>query len=169
MALLIWNAFDPYLDVILDFFNGHVLSRFGARNLKLVFDELDIFWLRNGNSKTYSESQIRLIISMFLKATEDNNLSRKELLYLVAYIQRKWSPDTALAKNFTMVDEIVEAQVAATVDLAVELYEKTQQEKPLPPEEFVLKTAEIIHHEPDGSEAQALLGGMMQIKNKLIY
>jgi hypothetical protein len=42
-------------------------------------------------------------------------------------------------------------------------------EKPLSPEEFILSTSEIIYHEPDGSEAQALLGGMMQIKNKLIY
>jgi hypothetical protein len=42
-------------------------------------------------------------------------------------------------------------------------------EKPLSPEEFVLSTAEIIYHEPDGSEAQALLGGTLQIRNKLIY
>jgi hypothetical protein len=42
-------------------------------------------------------------------------------------------------------------------------------EKPLTPEEFIANTAEIIYHEPDGSTAQALLGGMMEIKNKLIY
>lgn len=165
----LWVWLDPLLDMIVDFVNSRVLSRVDPRTLKIVFDELDIFWLRNGAAKSYSDSQIRLIISMFLRATEDRHLTRKELLALVDFIQRKWVPEIAMAKELTMTDEVIEARVEATVDQAIELYEKTYEERPLTPEEFVASTAEIIFHEPDGSEAQELLGGMMQIRNKLIY
>jgi hypothetical protein len=168
-AAILWTILDPVIDLVLDFLNSRILRKFGFKNLKMVFDELDIFWLRNGANKAYSDSDIRLIISMFLKAAEDEKMERKELIALVDYIQRKWIESEALYKTFTMTDEVIEARVEATVDQAIELYEKTHMEKPQTPEEFVASTAEIIFHEPDGSEAQALLGGMMQIRNKLIY
>lgn len=166
---IFWELINPFLDPILDFLNSKVLKKYGFKKLQIVFDELDIFWLRNGTHKNYSESQVRLIISMFLKAAEDEHVTRKELIALVDYIQRKWVKSEALNKAFVSTDEIIEARVEATMDQAIELYEKTYEEKPQTPEEFVASTAEIIFHEPDGSEAQALLGGMMQIRNKLIY
>lgn len=168
-AAVLWGLLEPALDLILDFVNRKAIKRIGARNLKTLFDELDIFWLRNAEHKNYSESQTRLIISMLLKAVEDEDLTRKELLALVDFVQRKWVQSEALHKTFTMTDEVIEARVEATVDQAIELYEKTYEERPQTPEEFVASTAEMIFHEPDGSEAQALLGGMMQIKNKLVY
>jgi hypothetical protein len=125
--------------------------------------------LRNAENKNYSESQTRLIISMLLKAVEDENLTRKELLALVDFVQRKWVQSEALHKTFTMTDEVIEARVEATVDQAIELYEKTYEERPQTPEEFIASTAEIIEHEPDGSLAQSLLGGTLQIKSKIIY
>jgi hypothetical protein len=106
---------------------------------------------------------------MLVKSVEDDKLTRKELLALVDFIQRKWVPTAALEKTFTQTDEVIEARVEATVDQAIELYEKAYMERPQTPEEFVASTAEIIFHEPDGSEAQELLGGMMEIRNKLIY
>lgn len=157
------------MDPLLDFLNRKIISKLGGEKLKWVFDELDIFWLRNGQNKHYSESDIRLIISMFLRAIEDDHLSRKELLALVDFVQRKWVATEALEKTFTQTDEVIEARVEATVDQAIELYEKRYMEKPQTPEEFVASTAEIIFHEPDGSEAQELLGGMMQIKSKIVY
>ena len=75
----------------------------------------------------------------------------------------------ALQKTFTQTDEVIEAHIEVTVDQAIELYEKKHMEKPQTPEEFVASTAEIVFHEPNGSEAQALLGGMMEIKNKFFY
>jgi hypothetical protein len=168
-AAVLWGILEPLIDLILDFVNRKAIKKIGAKNLKILFDELDIFWLRNTTRKNYSDSQIRLIISMLLKSVEDEILTRKELLALVDFVQRKWMQSEALHKTFTMTDEVIEARVEATVDQAIELYEKTYMERPQTPEEFIASTAEIIYHEPDGSEAQALLGGMMQIRNKLVY
>ena len=157
------------MDPLLDFLNRRIIAKLDGKNLKVIFDELDIFWLRNGNNKYYSDSDIRLIISLFVRSVQDNNLTRKELLALVDFVQRKWVASEALQKTFTQTDEIIDAHVEATVDGAIELYEKAYMEKPQTPEEFVANTAEIIFHEPDGSKAQELLGGTMQIKNKFIY
>ena len=168
-AAFIWGFLEAIIDPLLDFINRKVVGKFGGKKLKLVFDELDIFWLRSAGSKQYSESDVRLIISMLVKSVEDDKLTRKELLALVDFIQRKWVPTAALEKTFTQTDEVIEARVEATVDQAIELYEKAYMERPQTPEEFVASTAEIILHEPDGSEAQELLGGMMQIRTKLIY
>ncbi len=168
-AALLWTILEPLVDLILDFVNRKLLKRIDGKTLKVVFDELDIFWLRNKNSKQYDESQVRLVISMMVRAATDGELTRQELLAIVDFIQRKWVPQEALKKTFTQTDEVIEARVVATVDEAIEIYQKKYEEKPLTPEEFVASTAQIIFHEPDGSEAQALLGGMMQIKNKLIY
>jgi hypothetical protein len=168
-AAVLWTILEPLIDNILDFLNRKVLTRIDGRALKIVFDELDIFWLHNGAHKTYSESQVRLVVAMMVRAAMDGELTRQELLAIVDFIQRKWAPNEALKKTFTQTDEVIEARVVATIDQAIELYEKRYEERPLTPEEFVASTAEIIYHEPDGSEAQALLGGIMQIKNKLIY
>jgi len=168
-AAFIWGIFEAIVDPLLDFINRKVLHSFDGEKLKLVFDELDIFWLRNGQNKHYSDSDIRLIICLFLRSVEDNQLTRKELLALTNFIQRHWVASEALEKTFTQTDEVIEAHVESTVDQAIELYEKTYMEKPQTPEEFVANTAEIIFHEPDGSKAQELLGGMMEIKNKFFY
>lgn len=168
-AAVLWVWLRPLIDWVLDLANSRVLKKVDGKALKNIFDELDIFWLRNSQSKVYEESDIRLIISMFLQATSDSHLSEKELLALVDFVQRKWLPTLAVEKTFTQTDEVIEARVEATVDLAIELYEKKYMEKPLTPEQFVASTAEIIHHEPDGSKAQDLLGGTLQIRNKLIY
>ena len=168
-AAIIWGFIETVMDPLLDFLNRKIIAKFDGEKLKVVFDELDIFWLRNGGNKHYSNSDIRLIISLFIRSVEDNNLTRKELLALVDFIQRKWIASEALQKTFTQTDEVIDAHVEATVDQAIELYEKTNMEKPLTPEEFVASTAEIIFHEPDGSKAQELLGGMMEIKNKFFY
>jgi len=168
-AAFIWGIFEAIVDPLLDFINRKILNSFDGEKLKLVFDELDIFWLRNGQNKHYSDSDIRLIICLFLRSVEDNQLTRKELLALTNFIQRRWVASEALEKTFTQTDEVIEAHVESTVDQAIELYEKTYMEKPQTPEEFVASTAEIIFHEPDGSKAQELLGGMMEIKNKFFY
>ena len=168
-AAILWSILEPLIDWVLDFVNRKVLAKVDGKALKTIFDELDIFWLRNNSSKEYDESQVRLIISMMTRATMDGQLTRQELLAIVDFIQRKWAPQEALKKTFTQTDEVIEARVVATVDEAIELYQKKYEERPLTPEEFVASTAEIIFHEPDGSDAQALLGGMMQIKNKLIH
>jgi hypothetical protein len=168
-AAFIWGIFEAIVDPLLDFINRKVLNSFDGEKLKLVFDELDIFWLRNGQNKHYSDSDIRLIICLFLRSVEDNQLTRKELLALTNFIQRRWVVSEALEKTFTQTDEVIEAHVESTMDQAIELYEKTYMEKPQTPEEFVASTAEIIFHEPDGSKAQELLGGMMEIKNKFFY
>jgi len=168
-AAVLWTILEPLIDWVLDFVNRKVLAKVDGKALKTVFDELDIFWLRNNSSREYDESQVRLIIAMIVRATADGQLTRQELLAIVDFIQRKWVPQEALKKTFTQTDEVIEARVVATVDEAIELYQKKYEERPLTPEEFVASTAEIIFHEPDGSEAQALLGGRMQIKNKLIY
>lgn len=168
-AAILWSILEPLIDWVLDFVNRKVLAKVDGKALKTIFNELDIFWLRNNSSKEYDESQVRLIISMITRATMDGQLTRQELLAIVDFIQRKWAPQEALKKTFTQTDEVIEARVVATVDEAIELYQKKYEERPLTPEEFVASTAEIIFHEPDGSDAQALLGGMMQIKNKLIY
>ena len=105
---------------------------------------------------------------MMVRAASDSQLTREELVGVIDYIQRKWAPSVALAKEFSITDEVVDARVEAVVDQAIDLYEKTYEERPLTPEEFVASTAEIIYHAPDGSKAQDLLGGEMQIRNKLI-
>lgn len=166
---VLWIWLDPLLDRVLDYLNHNILTKLDGKAIKQIFDELDIFWLRNSPNKSYSESDIRLIVSMLVKFMVDDRLTRKELVALVDFIQRKWAPDIALSKEFSMTDEVIEARVEATVDQAIELYEKTYMEKPLTPEEFVASTATIIHHAPDGSEAQALLGGMIEIKSKIVY
>jgi hypothetical protein len=168
-AAFIWGIFEAIIDPLLEFINRKALSRFDGERLKWVFDELDIFWLRNGRNKHYSDSDIRLIICLFLRSIEDNQLTRKELIALVNFIQRRWVASEALQKTFTQTDEVIEAHIEVTVDQAIELYEKKHMEKPQTPEEFVASTAEIVFHEPNGSEAQALLGGMMEIKNKFFY
>lgn len=168
-AAFVWGFLETVIDPLLDFINRKVVGRFGGKRLKLVFDELDIFWLRSAGSRKYSESDVRLIISMLVKSVEDDKLTRKELLALVDFIQRKWVPTAALEKTFTQTDEVIEARVEATVDQAIELYEKAYMEKPQTPEEFVASTTEIVFHEQDGSRAQELLGGMMEIRNKLIH
>ena len=168
-AAFVWGFLETIIDPLLDFINRKVVGRFGGKRLKLVFDELDIFWLRSAGSRKYSESDVRLIISMLVKSVEDDKLTRKELLALVDFIQRKWVPTAALEKTFTQTDEVIEARVEATVDQAIELYEKAYMERPQTPEEFVVSTAEIVFHEQDGSRAQELLGGMMEIRNKLIH
>jgi len=168
MAFL-WGFLETIIDPLLDFINRKILSKIDGEKLKVVFDELDIFWLRNGQSKHYSESDVRLIISMFIRSVEDNQLTRKELLALTDFVQRKWVASEALQKTFSQTDEVIDAHVEATIDQAIELYEKAYMERPQTPEEFVANTAEIIFHEPDGSEAQELLGGMIEIKNKFFY
>jgi hypothetical protein len=168
-AALLWMWLKPLMGWVLNIANNNLLKRVDGRTLKIVFDELDIFWLRNSKSKVYEESDIRLIISIFLQATSDSHLTEKELLAIVDFIQRKWVPEVAIEKTFTQTEEVIEARVEATVDQAIQLYKKKYEERPQTPEEFVASTAEIIFHEPDGSEAQALLGGMMQIRNKLVY
>ena len=75
----------------------------------------------------------------------------------------------ALKKTFTQTDEVIDARVEIAVDQAIELYEKMYMEKPQSPEEFISSTSEIIFHDPDGSEAQELLGGEMEIKSKIVY
>lgn len=167
--VLLWSWLDPLLDWFMDSFNAHVLRQYDPTRLKAVFDELDTYWLRNSESKVYAESDIRLIIMLFLQSIEDRKLERKELLALTDFVQRKWAPDIALGKTLEHTEEVIEARIEATVDQAIEVYQKTHMEKQLTPEEFIASTAEIIHHEPDGSDAQALLGGMMEIKNKLVY
>jgi hypothetical protein len=164
----IWIWLDPLLDWLTNLFNKNILKRIDGASWKRIFDELDIFWLRNSNNKYYRRSDVRLIISMFISSIADQKLTRKELLAIVEFVIRKWSADIALSKEL-LIDEVIEARVEATVDQAIQLYEKMYMEKPLSPEEFVLSTAEIIYHEPDGSEAQALLGGTLQIRNKLIF
>lgn len=168
-AAFLWGFLEAIIDPLLDFINRKILSSVDGEKLKVVFDELDIFWLRNGQSKHYSESDVRLIISMFIRSVEDNQLTRKELLALTDFVQRKWVASEALQKTFSQADEVIDAHVEATVDQAIELYEKAYMERPQTPEEFVANTAEIIFHEPDGSEAQELLGGMIEIKNKFFY
>jgi hypothetical protein len=168
-AALLWVWLKPLLGWVLDVANHKILNKVDGKTLKIVFDELDIFWLRNSQSKLYEKSDIRLIISMFLQATSDSHLTEKELLAIVDFIQRKWVPDLAVEKTFTQTEEVIEARVEATVDQAIELYEKKYLEKPLTPEQFVASTAEVINHEPDGSVAQSLLGGMMEIKSKIVY
>ena len=166
---VLWVWLDPLLDFVVGWVNRKVLSRLDGKAIKDVFDELDRFWLRNAQTKSYSESEIRVIIAMMVRAAFDSELSREELVGVIDYIQRKWAPDVALAKEFSITDEVVDARVEAVVDQAIDLYEKTYEERPLTPEEFVASTAEIIYHAPDGSKAQDLLGGAMEIKNKLIY
>ena len=169
--IFLWSLLEPFLDWFLNAFNLHVLNsrRINADLLRKIFDGLDTYWLKNSESKAYSEADARLIIMLFLQSIEDGKLDRKELLGLTDFIQRKWAPEIALGKTFSHTEGVVEARIEATVDQAIQLYEKTNMEKPLTPEEFIASTAEIIYHEPDGSTAQALLGGMMEIKNKLIY
>ena len=169
--VLLWSWLEPFLDWFLNAFNVHILNkhRINADLLRKIFDELDAYWLKNSESKAYSEADARLIIMLFLQSIEDGELDRKELLSLTDFIQRKWAPEIALGKTLSHTEEVIEARIEATVDQAVQLYEKTNMEKLLTPEEFIASTAEIIHHEPDGSAAQALLGGMMEIRNKLIY
>jgi hypothetical protein len=168
-AALLWVWLKPLMGWILDVANNNLLRRVDGKTLKIVFDELDIFWLRNSKSKIYEESDIRLIISMFLQATSDSHLTEKELLAIVDFIQRKWVPEVAIEKTFTQTEEVIEARVEATVDQAIQLYEKKYMEKPLTPEEFIASTAQIIEHKPDGSLAQSLLGGTLQIKSKIVY
>lgn len=163
-----WLWLDPLVDVVVEFINRKILTSIDPSTLKTVFDELDRYWLRHSTDKTYSESQVRVIISMLLQASVDRKLTRKELLAIVDFIQRRWAPEIALAKEFTVADEVIDARVEATVSQAIDLYEKTYEERPLTPEEFVASTAEIIYHSPDGSLAQQLLGGELQIRNKLI-
>lgn len=168
-AAIIWGFIEAIIDPLLDYLNRKIISRFDGEKVKVIFDELDIFWLRNGNRKHYSDSDIRLIIALFVRSVEDNNLSRKELLAMVDFIQRKWVASEALQKIFTQADEVVDAHVESTIDQAIDLYEKMYMERPQTPEEFVANTSEIIFHEPDESEAQGLLGGMIEIKNKFFY
>ncbi len=164
----IWIWLDPLLDWLTNFFNKNILSRIDGATWGKIFNELDIFWLRNSENKYYGRSDVRLIVSMFVSSIADQKLTRKELVAIVDFIIRKWSADAALTKEL-LIDEVIEARVETTVDQAIQLYERTYMERPLSPEEFILSTSEITYHEPDESEAQALLGGMMQIKNKLIY
>jgi hypothetical protein len=164
----IWIWLDPLLDWLTNFFNKNILSRIDGATWGKIFNELDIFWLRNSENKYYGRSDVRLIVSMFVSSIADQKLTRKELVAIVDFIIRKWSANVALTKEL-LIDEVIEARVEATVDQAIQLYERMYMEKPLSPEEFILSTSEIIYHEPDKSEAQALLGGMMQIRNKLIF
>jgi uncharacterized protein YejL (UPF0352 family) len=134
-----------------------------------LFDELDSIWLKDSKNKKYSDSDVRIIISMLVKILEDNELTRKELLSIVDFVQRKWVPSIAAEKVFTHTEEVLEARIEAVVENAIDVYNKTYMEKPQTPEEFVASTAEIIFHQADNSKAQALLGGMMEIRNKLIF
>lgn len=168
-AALLWSVLEPLIDWVLQFLNRKILPNIETPALKTIFDELDIFWLRNATFKHYEDNQIRVIISMITRAAVDKEFTRQELLAVVDYVQRKWVPQEALKKVFTQTDEVIEARVVTTIDEAIELYEKKYEEKPLTPEEFVASTAELIFHKPDGSNAQSLLGGELEIKNKLVY
>lgn len=168
-AGVLWVILNPLIDFVLDFLNRKVLNKFGVENLKLLFDELDILWLRTKDTKKYSESDIRIIISMLVKFLEDKELTRKELLAMADFVQRKWVASKALDKIFTETDEVIEARIEATVDQAIDVYKKTYTEKPQTPEEFVASTAEIIAHSPDESKAQQLLGGILEIRNKFYF
>ena len=168
-AALLWVILDPLIDWVVDIFNSSALKKFGGENLKMLFDELDSMWLKNSKKKKYSESDVRIIISMLVKILEDNELTRKELLSVVDFVQRKWAPSIAAEKVFTHTEEVLEARIETAVENAIDVYNKTYMEKPQTPEEFVASTAEIIFHPPDNSKAQELLGGMMEIRNKLIF
>jgi len=168
-AAILWSTLEPLIGWVLQLFNTKILPEVKPETLKIIFDELDIFWLRNATFKHYEDNQVRIIIAMMVRAAENKEFTRQELLSIVDYIQRKWVPQEALKKIFTQTDEVIEARVVATIDEAIELYEKKYEEQPLTPEEFVASTAQIIYHKPDGSMAQDLLGGELQIKNKLFY
>lgn len=168
-AGLLWTILNPIIDFVLDYFNKGALKKFGVENICLLFNELDLLWLKTYKDRKYSESDARVIISMLVKFLEDEELTRKELLAIVDLVQRKWVKAKALDKIFTETDEVLDARIEATIDQAIDIYNKTYAEKPQTPEEFVASTAEIIFHAPDQSKAQELLGGMLEIKNKLIF
>jgi hypothetical protein len=165
-SLALWTILEPFIDLILDWTNRLILPKYNPVVIKRVFDELDIFWLRNAESKSYSESDVRLITLLFLQSMEDRKLTRKELLAFADFIQRKWAPEIALGKTFEHTEEVIEARIEATVDQAIIVYQNTHMEKPITPEEFIANSAELVFHEPDGSTAQELLGGAMEIKSK---
>lgn len=168
-AAIGWGVLDWAINFVTNWLNKKILAKYDLSYINSVFNELDIFWLRNGDKKMYSESDVRLIIAIFCKALDDNIVERKELIQLIDFIQKRWVPETALTKDLFQVDEFIEATIESTVDIAIDTYNKKYMAEELTPEEFVLAGSEIIIHEPDGSEAQDLLGGMMEIKNKVFY
>jgi hypothetical protein len=159
-----WGILDWAINFVTNWLNKKILAKYDLSYINAVFNELDIFWLRNGDKKMYSESDIRLIIAIFCKALDDNIIERKELIQLIDFIQKRWAPETALTKDLFQADEFIEATIESTLDIAIDTYSKKYLEQEMSPEEFVLSNSTIIVHEPDGSEVQELLGGPIQRK-----
>jgi hypothetical protein len=163
-AAIGWGILDWAINFVTNWLNKKILAKYDLSYINSVFNELDIFWLRNGDKKMYSESDVRLIIAIFCKALDDNIVERKELIQLIDFIQKRWVPETALTKDLFQADEFIEATIESTVDITIDTYNKKHLEREMSPEEFVLSNSTIIVHEPDGSEVQELLGGEIQRK-----
>lgn len=114
--------FDRIYVVVANTINRYVLKR-NTLNNELISDAfkiVDEFWLKYGNTRGYSDSQVRVVVGTLIESLRDNNLSADEVKTLVNYVTTKW--DSKIAESRTPDSLPVTAEYAAL--RAVEIFDK---------------------------------------------
>jgi len=113
-----------------------------------------------GKKKTDKRQLIKvsIIVSLIIAALSTfSGISEKRLWDLLDEFQRKYMPLGILNELIILDPEKTERRVERDVDSAINKY-LTEN-----PEEPIISKPRFIQKEPDGSEAQKLLGGEMRL------
>ena len=102
--------------------------------------------------------KVSIIVSLIIAALSTfSGISEKRLWDLLDEFQRKYIPLGILNELIIQDPEKTERRVTRDVDAAVEKYLSDNVE------ESIITKPRFIQKEPDGSEAQKLLGGEMRL------
>ena len=102
--------------------------------------------------------KVSILVSLFIAALSSlTGLSENKLWDILDELQRKYLPLGILNELIILDPDKTERRVTRDVDAAVEKYLTENPENP------IITKPRFIQKEPDGSEAQKLLGGEMRL------
>ena len=151
------GLFDRVYAVLANIVNKYVLKRNTLNNelIYQAFKAVDEFWNKYGTTRSYSDSQVRVVVGTLIESLRDNNLSADEIKTLVSYVTTKWDVNIAKSRSQSKPELPVTAEYAAL--RAVEIYEKLPKNV-VDESEFVAFGAQAISENlPDSSVLSRIL------------
>jgi len=126
-----------------------------------VFKSVDGFWLKYGENKWYSESEIRVIIGSVAESLRDNQLDAKEVRAIVNYVVAKWNPEIAQSKASMDTAVLLPSTVENNALRAVEVFNQIDTSKVSPIDFVALGSRAIAENLPDNK----IVSGVMSALN----
>lgn len=140
--------------------NKHLLRRhtLNTELISDVFRAVDGFWLKYGQTKWYSESEVRVIVGSIVESLRDNQLDAKEVRAAVNLITAKWKPEIAQTKASAEVGVLLPSPVENNALRAVEVYQQLPVGKVDPADFVALGSRAIAENLPDNTVVNGVLG-----------